>query len=149
MSAQIRGESRRTLQMNHQSHQDYFFFTRLCSIILPQLRVSDPNIRRRWAGGQTPTLKNVVIQKAERFEPSVQHYGTIGKFALLGAVGAKPRGGLPQIHSACASAYQDHSAPKWVSYMYIVMFTLMCICATTIADGFQPQTCAGAWCGMS
>ncbi len=24
-----------------------------------------------------------------------------------------------------------------------------CVCTTTIADGFQPQTCAGAWCGMS
>ncbi len=24
-----------------------------------------------------------------------------------------------------------------------------CMCATMIADGFQPQTCTGTWCGMS
>ncbi len=24
-----------------------------------------------------------------------------------------------------------------------------CMCATMIADGFQPQMCAGAWCGLS
>ncbi len=36
--------------------------------------------------------------------------------------------------------------PKWVSR--IVVFTLKCV-STMIVHGFQPQTCTGAWCGMS
>ncbi len=36
----------------------------------------------------------------------------------------------PRIHTECASAhaYQGHSAPKWVSYMYMVVFTLKFMC---------------------
>ncbi len=28
------------------------------------------------------------------------------------------------------------------------VFTLKCTCTTMISDGFQPQTCTGAWCVM-
>ncbi len=51
--------------------------------------------------------------------------------------------------AAAHHAHQGHSAPKWVSHMSMVVFTLKCVCTTMITDGFQPQTCAGAWCGMS
>ncbi len=37
---------------------------------------------------------------------------------------------------------------EWVSHMSIVVFTLKCMCVTMIADGSQPQTCAGAWSVM-
>ena len=45
-------------------------------------------------------------------------------------------------------ARQGHSAPKWVSHMSMIVFTLKCVCATMVAVGFQPQTCSGAWCVM-
>ncbi len=33
-------------------------------------------------------------------------------------------------------AHQGHCAPKWVSRMSMVVFTLKCMCATMISDGF-------------
>ena len=54
---------------------------------------------------------------------------------------ATPR--APAHTHAKVTAYQE-----WVPSMSMVVFTLKCVCTTMIADGFQPQTCAGAWCVM-
>ncbi len=53
----------------------------------------------------------------------------------------------PAVTRTKVTAHQNGSHTcTW--FMYMVVFTLKYMCATMIVDGFQPQTCTGAWCGM-
>ncbi len=45
-------------------------------------------------------------------------------------------------------AHQCHSKPKWISLMEKEIFTLKCL-QMSHHDGFKPQMCTGARCGMS
>ncbi len=84
---------------------------------------------KRWFWSIVEKMNNVERQDLVRAEPFL----------------------LPLSQTTCASAHarQDHSALKRVSHMSVVVFTLKCVCATMITDGFQPQTYAGVAHGVA